>query len=88
MKKIIISLLVLASFSCGRKGADILNPLGNCGKLAENYTNAWTAYAQNQSTANCQAALKSLDEYVNGCSILTADQRREYNQSKSELNCN
>jgi hypothetical protein len=88
MKKIVAFVLILVSFSCGNKKADVLNPMGNCGKLAENYMNAWTTYAQSQSTVNCQAALKSLDAYVNGCAVLTADQRKEYNQSKSELNCN
>ena len=87
MKKIILSAFLLLSLSCGSKKGDILNPLGNCGKLAEDYSFALTAYAQNQSTANCQNLFRTLDKYINGCSILTAEQKRDFNQSKADLKC-
>lgn len=88
MKQLFLSLLVLASLSCGRKKAvDPLNPMGNCLPLTEAYSNAASKYYENPNRQNCQALLKGLDDLINKCDILTAEQKKEYRQNRADMTC-
>jgi len=88
MKKLFLSVLVFASLSCGKKKAvDPLNPMGGCVSLTEAYSSAASRYISDPTKQNCQAFLKALDDMVNKCAILTAEQKREYREQRADLSC-
>lgn len=88
MKKLFLSVLVFASLSCGKKKTvGPLNPMGNCLPLSEAYVNAANAYASDPTRQNCQNFLKTLDDLVKKCSILTAEQKREYQDAYNDVKC-
>ncbi len=88
MKKIFLTLLVLTSLSCGKKNSiNPLNPMGNCSSQIENYLSAITTYSSNPSAKNCQELIKSLDNLVNNCAILTAQQKKEYREERASISC-
>lgn len=87
MKKIFLSVIVFVSLSCGKGPVNPMNPMGNCAPLSEAYVNAASAYTNDPTRQNCQNFLKTLDDLVKKCSILTADQKREYQDAYKDVKC-
>lgn len=85
MKKILIPFIAVIALSCGKKNP--LNPMGDCTGLSEAYLSAASAYTSNPSKQSCEAFINSLDELVNKCAILTAEQKRDYREQRGELVC-
>jgi hypothetical protein len=50
------------------KKESILNPVSNCDKVLEDFTNAYQAYLTDPTVANCETLEDAYNDYVNGCS--------------------
>jgi hypothetical protein len=94
MKKLttffIVVLIGLASLSVNscKKTADALTPNpANCDALLNAYSAAVNAYILDQSVANCEAYVDALDNYINGCAILTPAQKQAYNDELDNIDC-
>jgi hypothetical protein len=59
----------------------------NCATLSSNMITAASAYASNQSSANCSAYAQSINSYVNGCSVLTPAEKQTLQNEASSMNC-
>lgn len=89
MKKLILSVCLLASFSCSKKND--LNPLNNgnnCETVANNYLKAieeWSKDIENKS--KCEAVKKSLNDILKSCSVYTVAQRKVYEEELKNFTC-
>lgn len=89
MKKLIISIFLLATLSCGGKGG-VLNPVSanSCEKTAEQYEKVLNVWIQDPSNkANCEDLKKALNDIVKNCSAYTAAQRKTYEDQIKLLTC-
>lgn len=88
MKKISVYLLCLFALACSKSDESDLSPQGNCDQLSERYTAALNAYVSNPSVSNCQSLKTTLNNLVGKCAILTAQQKKEYQDAIADLTCN
>jgi hypothetical protein len=89
MKKLLISILLLATFSCGKVGGGIA-PDGStkCGKSGEVYLKAISDWQTDpNSKAKCEAVKKALNDILKDCSIYTAAQRKVYEDELKNFTC-
>lgn len=85
MKKIASFLIILAvSASCGK--ATDLTP-NSCDNLSEEYVEKATAFSSNPSKSSCEALVKSLDNLVKKCTILTVAEKKQYQESLNSIDC-
>jgi len=70
---------------CSKK--DSTNNVDNCASLLTSFTNAYTAFATNQTQQTCNAYIQALRNYVNGCATLTPAQKQSYNQELNSADC-
>ena len=90
MKKLIISICLLTTISCGRVG-NAINPVSanNCEKSVSDWEKTLTVYTQNPSSkANCEAYKKALEDIIKSCAVYTAAQKRIYEDQIKQLTCN
>lgn len=88
MKKLIISVCLLATFSCGKN--NVLNPAAsnNCENITEQYLKVveeWSKDISNKS--KCEAVRKSLNDVLKSCSVYTAAQRKVYEDQLKDFTC-
>ena len=81
---VLMSIACVSLNSC-KKAADILS--GDCNHLIEAYTDAANAYTLDPSVENCEAYVDALEDYVNGCAILTAQQKQEFQNDINNADC-
>jgi len=84
MKALSFLLLCMVCLSCGKKTVDPVN----CDNYFAKYQTAITAYSSSQTPANCLSVKSALSDIVNRCTILTAQQRADYNAEINAMNCN
>lgn len=58
-----------------------------CVSLSTAMTNAASAYASNQSSANCSAYVQSIKNYINGCSVITASEKTSLDAELNSMSC-
>jgi hypothetical protein len=77
----------MTMMSC--KKDKIIEPeLNNCVALAEAYTVALTAYIYDpSSTEKCEAFLQAAQDYIDGCDILTPEQKAEIQEQIDNADC-
>lgn len=88
MKKIILSIIIAISFSCGGRA---VSPVGSnaCQRELDVYTAAVTAWTNDlKSIPKCEAVKSSLDKIVKNCSLLTATERKRYQDDLTSFKCN
>jgi hypothetical protein len=88
MKKLLISILFLATISCGRNS--VLDPVNSnqCEKALENYQTALTSWSTDANNkTKCEAYKKALNDVIKGCSVYTAAQRKLYEDQLKQLTC-
>ncbi len=89
MKKLSISILLLAAISCG-KISNAINPAtaNNCEKAAANYEKTVTEWVNDPNNkSKCEALKKSLSEIIKDCSVYTAAQKKIYEDQVKLLTC-
>lgn len=84
MKTFSFLLLCVVCLSCGKKAVDPVN----CDNYVAKYQTAITAYSSSPTASNCVSLKSSLSDIVNKCTILTAQQRADYNAQIDALTCN
>jgi hypothetical protein len=78
--------LVIFLFNGCKKDKDDGSNL-NCDQLYANYTNALTAFLTTPSEATCNAFEDAVQDYLNGCAVLTPAQKQELQQALDENDC-
>lgn len=89
MKKLIISISLLAAISCGRVG-NAVNPISNnkCEKAAAEYEKIVTEWVNDPNNkSKCEALKKSLNDIIKDCSVYTTAQRKIYEDQVKLLTC-
>lgn len=85
--KIYVVLLLLVSVfilnSCKKDEKKTLS----CDELATNYTAAALAFAFGPTEATCTAYEKAISDYLNGCGLLTAQEKADLQASLDENDC-
>lgn len=83
--------LLLCSFffiSCGRSVVDPLNT-AKCEKELNDYEKAINAWAADPaSKIKCEAVKVSLNNLVKNCAVLTAAEKKQYQDELKDFNCN
>ncbi|MBX2951009.1 MAG: hypothetical protein KF870_00795 [Leadbetterella sp.] len=64
----------------------LLIPL--CNSYVSKYQTAITAYAASPTASNCLSLKSSLSDIVNKCTLITAQEKADYNAQINGLNCN
>ncbi len=59
----------------------------NCVTLSVKLSNAYSAFAANQTQATCEAYVQAIDNYLNGCDLIDAVTRAEYEDWRDSENC-
>ncbi|MEY4538748.1 MAG: hypothetical protein RLZZ306_505 [Bacteroidota bacterium] len=87
MKKILILLIIAGIISCKK---DSIEPSAdNCQRVADEYTNAITAWSNDiNNKTKCEAVKKSLTNILNACSVYTAVERKRYEDELKQFDCN
>jgi 6-phosphogluconate dehydrogenase (decarboxylating) len=83
---VVFSIIMLSVNSC-KKATDAINPTDNCDELMDAYTVALNAWVSTPSETTCEAYVDALDKLINGCAILTAAQRAEFNNQLEDADC-
>lgn len=86
MKKIAYFLGILV-FSASCIGTGDVAPLDNCTNLTEDYMNKVTDFSSKPSKSSCEALVKSLDNLVTKCTLLSATEKKQYEDSLKEIDC-
>jgi len=76
--------LTLVTVSCKK---DEISNTEKCDQLIVTYQQAVSDYAVNPNTETCEAFVQALENYINGCSILTAMQRQEFQEEIDGADC-
>lgn len=89
--KIYIFLMLLGMVflfdGCSKKDDDD-GPTGkSCEELADDYYNAVVAFSTNPTEATCNAFEDAVEDYLNGCAILSLAQKQELQQALDENDC-
>lgn len=88
MKKTFIALFTIAMIG-GTVASCKKDKAVDCTSSAKNVTDAATAYAQSQTSANCKNYKAALQDYLNSSCItgLSAEQKALYQESLNALTC-
>ncbi len=86
MKTKLFLALCICSLACS-KGKDS-TPSANCDSMLQKYETSLSTYATNPTAANCISFKTNIEDLVKKCTILTAQQRQEFNASLNTLTCN
>jgi hypothetical protein len=86
MKKI-YSMLVLACMLFLINGCSKAKDSVDCSSLSQAVATAASTYSANLTPANCNAYKTAIQNYINGCSVITSAERESLNASLAALNC-
>lgn len=80
-------LISISIFSCD-KDKDTVPDTNNCVVLGKAYTEALTAFINDQSNSEkCENFLQAAQDYINGCAILTPEQKAEIQEQIDNADC-
>lgn len=85
MKTLSFLLLCTVCLSCGKKGVD--PAAASCNESVARYQTTINAYAASPTAANCLAVKSVLSDVVNKCTLLSAQERAEYNRELDQMTC-
>lgn len=78
---VVLSVVVLAS--CGRTRTGPLS----CAASTVDYTEDLSQYINNQTKANCERVLKSIEEVYKSCTVAGSINREDFEEVEDDLNC-
>lgn len=86
MKFTLLSMALLSVIvsSCGPRNT--LGELGQCLELATEYGTDALEFSSNQTKGNCEAALKSLENYIKKCDLADTE-KADLEDAKKDYNC-
>lgn len=89
IKKIAITFFAIAMIGGTVASCKKDNNQVDCTSALKKATDAATAYAQNQSSANCKTYKSALSEYIQSSCFtsLSADQKAQYQKTIESLTC-
>jgi len=89
MKKSSISILLVVSavvfilLGCKKDN----NVTDRCPELEATYTDALNAFSSNPSTATCKDYKEAVNDYIDGCTLITPAQRASLDAALETLDC-
>lgn len=86
MKKLILSMAVIAVFAASTISCKKTKDAINCVEVAQKYSSALQAYGLDQSKPKCDALKASITEYMNS-SCVTAEQKAVLQETATSLTC-
>ncbi len=89
--KIYIFALILGSVllitGCSKDKDDDNNGPNNCSALADAAANAASAFVTNMTEETCEAYIKAIHDYYDGCALVPAAEKESYDEWLSQANC-
>ncbi len=85
MKTKLIVLLLLGLMSCSKSKS--VDPASACNEYLQKYSSDLTKFGSEQTPANCQAVVNSLNQILNKCTILSEADRKTYQANLKDIKC-